>query len=180
DTNMKRTYQPSTTRRKRTHGFLVRMKTRGGRAVLNARRAKGRKRVAAHRLLKTDEFSSVFSFGKRFRGEVWTLLLIDKRRLQKVSSDENQSQLVSFEPTSRLGVVVGKRHLKRAVDRNCAKRVARTWFRTRRLQLPLGDYILRLDRPIRSTSARQFKQVCWKDFQCLEMQLRRFYRLDPT
>ena len=34
---MKRTYQPSKIRRARTHGFLVRMKTRGGRAVLNAR-----------------------------------------------------------------------------------------------------------------------------------------------
>lgn len=43
---MKRTYQPSKTRRARTHGFLVRMKSRGGRAVINARRAKGRKRLA--------------------------------------------------------------------------------------------------------------------------------------
>jgi large subunit ribosomal protein L34 len=43
---MKRTYQPSKTRRSRTHGFLVRMKTRGGRAVINARRAKGRARLA--------------------------------------------------------------------------------------------------------------------------------------
>jgi large subunit ribosomal protein L34 len=43
---MKRTYQASKTRRARTHGFLVRMKTRGGRAVINARRAKGRKRLA--------------------------------------------------------------------------------------------------------------------------------------
>jgi len=43
---MKRTYQPSVTRRKRTHGFLVRMKTRGGRAVIRSRRSKGHKRLA--------------------------------------------------------------------------------------------------------------------------------------
>ena len=44
--SMKRTYQPSKVRRARTHGFLIRMKTRGGRAVINARRAKGSKRLA--------------------------------------------------------------------------------------------------------------------------------------
>jgi large subunit ribosomal protein L34 len=42
---MKRTYQASKIRRARTHGFLVRMKSRGGRSVINARRSKGRKRI---------------------------------------------------------------------------------------------------------------------------------------
>ncbi|MBI5701509.1 50S ribosomal protein L34 [Candidatus Saganbacteria bacterium] len=42
----KQTYQPHKIRRKRTHGFLVRKTTRGGKAVLAARRRKGRKRLA--------------------------------------------------------------------------------------------------------------------------------------
>ncbi|KAH7657523.1 D-amino-acid oxidase protein [Dioscorea alata] len=42
----KRTYQPSHIRRKRTHGYLARKATKGGRKVIARRIAKGRARIA--------------------------------------------------------------------------------------------------------------------------------------
>ena len=44
---MKRTFQPKKRQEQKQDGFMKRMKTRSGRNVLKARRAKGRKKISA-------------------------------------------------------------------------------------------------------------------------------------
>ncbi|MGD2215686.1 MAG: 50S ribosomal protein L34 [Gemmatimonadales bacterium] len=44
---MKPTFRPRNRRRLRRHGFRARMRTKAGRQIVNRRRRKGRKRLAA-------------------------------------------------------------------------------------------------------------------------------------
>lgn len=43
---VKRTFQPNNRKRHKKHGFRLRMRTRAGRAILSARRGKGRHEIA--------------------------------------------------------------------------------------------------------------------------------------
>lgn len=82
-----------------------------------------------YRLTKTDEFSSVFGFRRAIRGKL--LMLHYQPRPEGVTE-------------ARLGLVVGKKLLKHAVDRNRLKRIVREQFRLRRPTLPAMDLVVRL------------------------------------
>jgi ribonuclease P protein component len=103
---------------------------------LNAisREQEGRERPAGfprcHRLTGTDDFSSVFSFRKAIKSA--NFLLHYRPRGGKQTNG------------ARLGMIIAKRHLRRAVDRNLVKRLVREIFRTRRSELPSCDLIVRL------------------------------------
>ncbi|MDZ4314260.1 MAG: ribonuclease P protein component [Azonexus sp.] len=82
-----------------------------------------------YRLTKTDEFSSVFGFRKAIRGKLLML------HYQPRSAEFTEA---------RLGLVVGKKQLKRSVDRNRVKRIIREQFRCLRSTLPACDFVVRL------------------------------------
>lgn len=69
---MKMTFQPKKRQRSKVHGFRARMKTRGGRKVIAARRAKGRKRLSAQAAFMWPFFpdETVFDLIKTFRREI--------------------------------------------------------------------------------------------------------------
>ena len=83
------------------------------------------------RIVKTDEFSSVF----RLRPAQKTAHFVLYTRPNEL-------------PHARLGVVAAKRFAPRAVTRNTIKRVTRELFRV--AQLPAIDCIVRLSRPVNS------------------------------
>ncbi|MPS47435.1 MAG: ribonuclease P protein component [Methylobacillus sp.] len=91
------------------------------------------------KLLKTDEFSSVFNFRKRVSGQY---LVLHYRHNELAYA--------------RLGLVVGRKTARRAVDRNYIKRVMRELFRVNQHQLPGLDLVAR---PHRMFGRQQFAEI---------------------
>ena len=82
------------------------------------------------RLLKTDDFSSVFNFRKRIAGP--TLVIHYRNNAQQ---------------SARLGLVVSKKIAKLSVDRNYMRRVLRELFRRNKLNFNNVDLVIRPQKP---------------------------------
>ncbi|HPT49732.1 MAG TPA: ribonuclease P protein component [Accumulibacter sp.] len=83
-----------------------------------------------YRLIKTDEYSSVFGFRKVLKSRHFLL--------------HYRPRNASETPGARLGLVVAKRFLRRSIDRNLVRRLARENFRLLRARLKSCDFVLRV------------------------------------
>jgi len=112
----------------------------------------------ARRIVKTDEFSSVFRLRPVYR-------------TARISFYARRNNL----PHARLGIVAAKRLAPRAVTRNTIKRVTRELFR--QSPLPPIDCIVRLSQPVNTkcepaTTARLKAQLRAELSQLLRSQRR--------
>ncbi len=135
---MYRTYQPKKRQRSKVHGFRARMKTKTGRAVLKARRLRGRKvlfRVTGDGRRqraslpfrpplqpgRNKHFQYVYRRGKSFPGKLMVLVYLKARDVK-----------VGFSVSAKVG---------NSVVRNRIRRCLREDFRMRRPFLVGGKYI---------------------------------------
>ena len=96
----------------------------------------------ACRLLKTEEFSSVFALRKQRSREFLQVLRLEN----------------NVQGFARLGLVVSKKAAKRANRRNYMKRVIREWFRRHQCVLPPHDFVVRVRKAFDKDSAPQARQ----------------------
>lgn len=97
--------------------------------------------VKQAKMIKTDDFSSVFNFRKRI---------------------STQYLAIHYQPNmhqrARLGLVVGKKTAKLAVSRNYMRRVLREFFRLNQHQIYHVDLIIRVQKKFGRGDFIQIKQ----------------------
>lgn len=93
------------------------------------------------KLIKTDEFSSVFNFRKRISAKFLAL--------------HYQPNQIGH---ARLGLVVGKKVARRAVDRNYMRRVLREFFRMQQHEINHVDLVIRVQKKFEKEDFIQIKQ----------------------
>ena len=93
------------------------------------------------KMVKTDDFSSVFNLRKRIASQH----LVMRYKLNEHTGP-------------RLGLIVGKKTAKLAVWRNYMKRVLRELFRLNQHRLPVLDLVIQVQKPFEKTEFMQIKQ----------------------
>jgi ribonuclease P protein component len=97
--------------------------------------------VKLAKMIKTDDFSSVFNFRKRISTE---------------------HLAIHYQPNmhnrARLGLVVGKKTAKLAVSRNYMRRVLREFFRLQQHEICHVDLIIRVQKKFSKVDFIQIKQ----------------------
>jgi ribonuclease P protein component len=109
------------------------------------------------KLIKTDEFSSVFNFRKRIFANY-------------IAIHYQPNALV----TARLGLVVGKKIAKNAVQRNYMRRVLRECFRLQQHDIPAVDLVIRVQKKFDQQHFSQLQQ----EFNEVIVKLKR--RINPA
>ncbi len=93
------------------------------------------------KLVKTDDFSSVFNLRKR---------IANKHLVMRYSPNGNTS--------ARLGLIVAKKTAKGAVQRNYMRRVLRELFRLNQHQLPALDVVIQVQKVFKKPDFFEIKQ----------------------
>jgi ribonuclease P protein component len=97
--------------------------------------------VKLAKMIKTDDFSSVFNLRKRIASPH----LVMRYRLNEANM-------------ARLGLVVSKKTAKLAVQRNYMRRVLRELFRLNQHNLPVIDLVIQVQKPFKKSDFMSIKQ----------------------
>jgi ribonuclease P protein component len=111
---------------------------------------------AEARLHRPSEFAAALKGRRLARG---AFFIVSAAPSASAPAIENGAEPGAPASCARLGMVIAKRFAPRAVTRNALKRVVREAFRARRLALPAGDYVVRLQGKVEPVSLAALKRA---------------------